>query len=214
MAYARRHHQELTLVRIEIDDLRTIFLQRGKETAERLLLHVSRLLRATIRKEDTAGRITLGGFALSLPAGEQQGIERMVGRVRAELVKPWVEIIGDAFPLKFSAAVLRPPLETGLSAQDALDQCQAKLAVVGEPQAARPEAIPPARPVPAAAATPPSQSPRPSVLIDPLLEQIERGNPQPALAGMPLVLRRLLPLLRLLNATQRDTLMRFLQQLK
>jgi hypothetical protein len=45
-----------------------------------------------------------------------------------------------------------------------------------------------------------------------MLEQIDRGNPQAAIAGMPLILRRLLPLLRLVTPTQRDTLIRFLQQ--
>jgi len=212
MAYARRHQQELTLVRIEIDELRAIFLQRGKETAEKLILQIAHLLRATIRKEDTAARIALGGFALSLPAGEPLGVERMVGRLRAEVAKEWAGIVGATFPLKLSAAVLRPPLESGLGAIEALQQCESKLAPWAEPGV-------PAAPAPAASAPAPlatrQAAPAGSALrIDPLLEQIERGNPQPAIAGMPLVLRRLLPLLRLLNATQRDGLIRFLQQLR
>jgi diguanylate cyclase (GGDEF)-like protein len=210
MAYARRHQHELVLVRIEIDDLRAIFLKQGKDAAERLLLHIAHVLRATIRKEDTAGRVALGGFALSLPAGEQDGIERMVGRMRAELAKQWAQIAGAAFPLKLSAAVLRPALETGLDAQEALDQCQAKLAVVGEP-GAHAQTLSPAQPSKTTPAPVPPGPPRP-LLIDPLLEQIERGNPQAAVAGMPLILRRLMPLLNLVNPTQRDALIRFLQQ--
>ena len=218
MAYARRHQQELTLVRIEIEDLRSIFLQRGKDTAERLLLQVAKSLRAAIRKEDSAGRIALGGFALSLPAGERQGVERMVARLRAELGEQSAQIAAGT--VRFSTGVSRPPLETGLSAQEALDQCQPTLtdaagaAVASAPTPVTIAATPTASSFPAPPAvapiTVPPAAPVP-LLIDPLLAQIERGNPQPAIAGMPLILRRLLPLLRLLSPTQRDGLIRFLQ---
>jgi len=218
MAYARRHQQELTLVRIEIEDLRSIFLQRGKDTAERLLLQVAKSLRAAIRKEDSAGRIALGGFALSLPAGERQGVERMVARLRAELGEQSAQIAAGT--VKFSTGVSRPPLETGLSAQEALDQCQPTLAdaagaapttptpvtIAAAPTVSSVSAPPAVAPITA----PPAAAPAP-LLLDPLLAQIERGNPQPAIAGMPLILRRLLPLLRLLSPTQRDGLIRFLQ---
>lgn len=248
MAYARRHAQELTLVRIEVEDLRSIFLRRGKETAERLLLNVAKSLRAAIRKEDTAGRIALGGFALSLPAGERQGVERMVARLRTDLAEQSASV--GAGPVRFGTGVSRPPLETGLSAQEVLDQCQPTLADTS------PSAVVPAAPVPAPVTAPappaaplvaptgvaaviappgvtPAVVPSPAapviappavtpaaapsavapgpLLIDPLLAQIERGNPQPAIAGMPLILRRLLPLLRLLTPAQRDGLIRFLQ---
>ena len=221
MAYARRHQQELTLVRIELDDFRPIFLQRGKDVGERLLVHVAKLLRATIRKEDTAGRTSLGGFALSLPAGDPSGVARMVSRVRADVAAQWTAIVGATFPVKLSAAVFKPPVETGLTAQEALDQCQAKLAPVPAnadvtPAVAvvAPAATPavPATPATATAiATPPSAPPTP-LRIDTMLEQIDRGNPQAVIAGMPLILRRLLPLLRLMNPTQRDGLIRFLHQ--
>jgi len=219
MAYARRHQQELTLVRIEIEDLRSIFLQRGKDTAERLLLQVAKSLRAAIRKEDSAGRIALGGFALSLPAGERQGVERMVARLRTELGEQSAQIAAGT--VKFSTGVSRPPLETGLSAQEALDQCQPTLAdaagaapaptptpvtIAAAPTVSSVSAPPAVAPITA----PPAAAPAP-LLLDPLLAQIERGNPQPAIAGMPLILRRLLPLLRLLSPTQRDGLIRFLQ---
>ena len=218
MAYARRHQQELTLVRIEIEDLRSIFLQRGKDTAERLLLQVAKSLRAAIRKEDSAGRIALGGFALSLPAGERQGVERMVARLRTELGEQSAQIAAGT--VKFSTGVSRPPLETGLSAQEALDQCQPTLAdaagaapttptpvtIAAAPTVSSVSAPPAVAPITA----PPTAAPAP-LLLDPLLAQIERGNPQAAIAGMPLILRRLLPLLRLLSPTQRDGLIRFLQ---
>jgi diguanylate cyclase (GGDEF)-like protein len=211
MAYARRHQQQLTLVRIELDDFRAIFLQRGKEAGEKLLAHIAKLLRATIRKEDTAGRVSLGGFALSLPAGDPAGVARMVSRVRADLAAQWTDIVGATFPVKLSAAVYKAPVETGLAAQDALDQAQAKLAPVAADASVAPvAAVSVSAPNPSTPSAPPT--PPAPLRIDAMLEQIDRGNPQAAIAGMPLILRRLLPLLRLTNPTQRDGLIRFLQQ--
>lgn len=199
MAYAHRHGQVLTLVRIEIDNFRTIFLQRGKDVGERLLMHVATLLRASIRKEDTAGRVTLGGFALSLPGGEPQGIEHMVERLRAEIAMDWPGIVGEGIPMALAAAVWQPPLESGRGAAETLD-------------GVKPVALS-SRGSTAPAPAPAKASPAPAPLrIDPLLDQIDRGNPQAAIAGMPLALRRLLPLLRLLTPAQRDGLIRFLQQ--
>src|SRR5688572_13179209 len=86
VAFARRHLQTLTLVRVEIAGLRDLFLARGKPAAEALVLHVSKLLREKIRPEDSAGRVGLGGFALSFPASQHEGVEAMVGRLTAQAV--------------------------------------------------------------------------------------------------------------------------------
>lgn len=222
IAYARRHHAVLTLVRMEIMDFRALFLRHGKESGERVLMHLSQMLRAHIRKEDTAGRISLGGFALSLPAGEIEGIERMVERFRAEAAAHSTDRFGD-FRIKLSAAILRLDVEVGPSAQDALDQCQAMLDAAPAESGARPiVAAPTSPPMPvrlsplpeisrAPGNTASASAPRP-LRLDPILDQLELGHPQPAMAGMPLILNRLLPLLRLLNPAQRTQLIRLLQQ--
>ena len=222
IAYARRHQRLLSLVRMEIDDFRMIFLQHGKATGERLLMQTAQLLRASIRKEDTAGRIGLGGFALSLPAGEHEGIERMLDRFRADVVEQTSNFIGG-LAIRFSTTILAIPVELGPNAQDALDQCQTMLDSAHE-KGVRPlaptqtSALKPVRvaPPPEAISAQANAAPvhaTPPLRLDPILDQIEQGHSKLAMAGMPLILRRLLPLLRLLNSTQRAQLIRFLQQL-
>jgi diguanylate cyclase (GGDEF)-like protein len=207
IAYARRHEQPLSLARIEIENFRAVFLQRGKDVGERLLKHVATHLRAAIRTEDSAGRVTLGGFALSLPASERQGIERMLERVRASIANDWASIVGDDIPMALAGAVWQPPLDSVSSAVEALDQARLLPLGAAEAVAAPPPKVPDTPQSAGAFAVPTP------LRIDPLLEQIDRGNTQPAIAGMPLVLRRLTPLLRLLTPTQRDGLMVFLRQL-
>ena len=221
IAYARRHHRLLTVVRLEIADFRSIFLRHGKQASERVLVHISHMLRAGIRKEDTAGRINLGEFALSLPAGEQEGVKRMVDRFRAEAIDLPAEVTGD-LRIRLDAAILRLDVAADPSAQDALDQCQAKpdSADVHDagPTVAKKAQQPIATPVPSlseAVRTPasPIAPPVPRVLrLDPILDQLDQGHSQPAVAGMPLILKRLLPLLGQMNATQRARLIVWLQQ--
>ncbi|MDZ4047991.1 MAG: response regulator, partial [Pseudoxanthomonas sp.] len=134
IAYARRHQQPLCLVRLEMIDFRRFFLYHGREVSEGLVLQVARLLRARIRKEDTAARIGLGGFALSLPGGDPAGIEGMIGRLRMELLgQPPIDENGDPIPVELGSAVLCPDLSLGQGAQAVMDQCQAMLEAAPAP---------------------------------------------------------------------------------
>jgi two-component system cell cycle response regulator len=218
ISYARRHQNELTLVKLEINEFRSIFLQRGKLQAEALIQHVAELLRTHIRKEDTAARIGLGGFALSFPAGKLDGIQGMVDRLRAEIIARPPEIQGQVLPIALSAAVIAPDVQSGISAEDALMQCEALLEEQGksvqEPPAKLPVAVAVAKPD-VAVAKPDVVVPVPSdepVQIDLLLDQIKLGNTQAALKNMPRIINRLVPLLRLLTAGQRNQLIQFLQK--
>jgi diguanylate cyclase (GGDEF)-like protein len=134
IAYARRHQHPLCLVRLEMVEFRRFFLYHGREVAEALVLQVARLLRGRIRKEDTAARIGLGGFALSLPGGDPVGIEGMIGRLRLELLgQPPVDENGEPIPVELGSAVLCPDLSLGQGAQAVMDQCQQMMAAVPVP---------------------------------------------------------------------------------
>lgn len=128
IAYSRRHQQPLSLVRIEIEDFRRFFLYYGRNVAEALVLQVARLVRARIRKEDTAARIGLGGFALSLPGGQAEGIAGMIGRLRAEIsAQAPKDEDGEVIEVALRAAVLAPDLTAGPNATTVFDACQALL---------------------------------------------------------------------------------------
>ncbi len=233
IAYARRHQQDLTLVRLEIDDFRAIFLRHGKEFAEALVVDVAQAIRKRIRREDTGARIGLGGFALSLPAGKADGIAGMVERLRAEVAQ--MSFPGAALTISVSAAVSNPDVQSGIPAQEALEHCQSLLAGPGSVTLQSPVAAPPIEtapagitvavvaadpsvslPVPSAVAPKEAVTPAvilPPILIDPFLDEIKLGQTRPAVEKMPLLLNRLLPLFRLLTPNQREHLIRFLQQM-
>jgi two-component system cell cycle response regulator len=127
LAYARRHHQALSIVRLEIDDFRRMFLNYGREVAESVVRQVAERLHARIRKEDTAARIGLGSFALSLPGGQAVGIAGMISRLRAELIEhaPTDEA-GLVIAITLSASVLGATPEMA-DAEAAFEACDALL---------------------------------------------------------------------------------------
>jgi diguanylate cyclase (GGDEF)-like protein len=227
IAYARRHQQAIAVTRVEIDDLRTIFLKRGKGVAEQMVMHVANLIRARIRKEDTAARVGLGGFAISLPGGHLEGSEEMRNWLHAEVAAHPPEVDGEPLPIALSTAVIGAELQHWPNAQEALDRCEALL----ESAPARPGMLsaPSTAPQPRRAAAVPTQTapgspPRESAAaqemsapellrLDPLLDQVKQGHTQEAIAKMPQVMQRLAPLLRLLTANQRAQLIRFLEKL-
>lgn len=241
IAYARRHQQPLSLVRIEIEDFRRFFLYYGRNVAEALVLQVARLVRARIRKEDTAARIGLGGFALSLPGGQAEGIAGMIERLRTEIsAQAPRDEDGKVIEVALRAAVLAPDLTAGPNATTVFDECQALLerTPVAEPSLRESPVSAPAPAVPsapvgpavaapavAAASAPPPSAPAPppekapetapaeALRLDPLLDQLASGDSQPLRQNLPGVINRLLPLFRLLSPNQRAQLVQFLQRL-
>jgi len=219
ISYARRHQQALSLLRLEIDDLRGLFLRHGKEAAERLLTHVAALLRANIRTEDSAARIGLGGFALSLPAVTAEAAQGLLQRLREEV------LAGSPLPLRVLGVRLG---DLGADAQAALEQAQAELersrpATSADGAAATSATVASPAPRPVAAPAPAPQNatvapPRPAAAdaaplrLDPILDAVARGEIAAAQPLMPQILQRLLPLLRLGTAAQRAGLARLLLQ--
>lgn len=225
MAYAGRHQQPLCLVRLEIEDFHRFFLHNGRDVAEGLVLQIARLLRGRIRKEDTGGRVGLGSFALSLPGGEAEGIAAMVARIQAEVTANPPLHEGEPVPVKLHAAVLSPLTDGVLSADEAMDACQARLDVARESGAPVLPAPPPsveapapgrAQPEPAAVPPTPEAAPTPAPAagpsVDAALELLQAGRAQELAPQLPGLIGRILPLLRLLGPKQRAQLIQFLSQ--
>jgi two-component system cell cycle response regulator len=238
IAYARRHVQELALMRVEIEDLVATFQDRGNEVVEQIVVHVSNLIRKRIREEDTAAHIGLGGFAISLPGGHLDGIEAMAARLHADAAAPWRGIPGQWFPITLRTAVVSTHDGAWVSTVDALERCEAELdrvrervpvpatpVVVERPQPAKSDATPalgatkaaePATaktaiktPEPAAAMTTATDA---SSRRDSLREQPEQVHAQVP-RKTPYLLQRLIVSLRLFGARQRARLTRFLRKL-
>ena len=116
IAYARRHRLELTLMRVEIDGLVATYERRGNEVVDQIVVHVANLIRKRIRKEDTAARIGLGGFAISVPGGQLDGVEAMAAYLHDQVAVTALEVDGQRVSISLSTAVISAEM-------DDLDKC-------------------------------------------------------------------------------------------
>jgi len=225
IAYARRHGDELALVRVEIDDMATTLQHLGDAVVEQIVLQVANLIRKRIRVEDTAGRIGRGSFAISLPGGHLGGIEAMAAFLHDQAAHA-LKVDGQVMLIALTTAVISTQQGVWKSTLDALDRSEAELERRRRrlPKPVVPKAAKPAQPV-ASEPTPSrieAKEAEPATLQAAPTEEASRLDElqfQPrqrrweAIKKKPNVLRRLLSFLRLHGARLRARLSRFLRKL-
>jgi len=64
IAYAQRHGQDLSLLRVDIDGFKKIYRAHGDEVGDRLIAWVANKLYSTARTEDTVARVSGAEFAI------------------------------------------------------------------------------------------------------------------------------------------------------
>jgi len=64
IAYAQRHGQDLSLLRVDIDGFKKVYRTHGDEVGDRLIEWVAKLLYSTARTEDTVARVSGAEFAI------------------------------------------------------------------------------------------------------------------------------------------------------
>ncbi len=221
IAYARRHGQGLALLRVQIDGLATLLQDRGNAVVEQIVLHVSQLVRKRIRDEDTAARLGLGSFAVSLPGGHEDGIEAMAANLHSQAAFNVLEIDGQRFPITLRTAVISAELEVWTSAAEALARSQAVLDRPRQPGPVPvvPKTVEPPQPAPAFAAT---RVPEPAMAQPPMRDasppapvrnQPRQRPTQEVLRKTSNVVQRLLSSLWVFGARQSARLVRFLKKL-
>ena len=226
IAYARRHGDELALMRVEIDDLAATQLSLGDAVVEQIVLQVANLIRKRIRVEDTAGRIGHGSFAISLPGGHLDGIEAMAAFLHDQAAHA-LKVDGQVMLISLTMAVISTRQGVWKSTLDALDRSEAELERTRQrlPKPAVPKGVKEPQPeVPAstpllaatreaepanAQATPTYEPPR----LDALRFKPRPRPTREVIEKKPNVWRRLLSFLRLHGARLRARMSRFLRKL-
>ena len=105
LAYAKRHHTELSLVRFDIDNFNEINERYGKNIAEQIVVKVASLINEGKREEDFASHLSLSHFSLLLPCSNAEGAELLVGRICQRVARLKLKMGSDVFSLRFSAGI-------------------------------------------------------------------------------------------------------------
>jgi len=81
----RNHRYPVSLIVVDVDDLKSINDNLGHLSGDDLLRRVARLLRSSFRSEDVVARIGGDEFAILLPDSDRKALERSIERLRHNL---------------------------------------------------------------------------------------------------------------------------------
>lgn len=102
LAYAKRHAQDLALLRIDFDNFRDVYRRYGDEGCDRIFVWLAGLMRANTRTEDTPARIRGGEFAILAPSCDRQEAAALAERLRSAVAQVPFDLDGTRVALTVS----------------------------------------------------------------------------------------------------------------
>ncbi len=115
LAYAKRHHNDLSIIRIDIDNFRSIYKKHGDQISDQILVWLAKIMVATSRTEDTVARIGGGEFAVLAPSSGRMEAAIFCERLRTAVIAEAFKNETVSIPLTISlglATLGRDPGET------------------------------------------------------------------------------------------------------
>lgn len=87
LAYAIRRNDDLSVVRIDVDNFKNIHDEHGNETAQKILIWVAAILKELTRTEDTISRDKGAEFSIIAPSAGRLEIAVLCERLRSDVAK-------------------------------------------------------------------------------------------------------------------------------
>lgn len=127
LAYATRHHAELSLLLVRIDKYKILYLRRGKQVAETLSRKLAETLCVDRRREDTVGRIALDVFGILLPSANLPGSKRVLHQLTEAIKQMEIRVDGEQVPFNVSFGLCNVDIRAGIRADEVLALAEAEL---------------------------------------------------------------------------------------
>lgn len=108
LAHARRSHQPLTVVFLDLDHFKKINDRHGHEVGDRALRLFAQALRAEVRESDLAGRLGGEEFAVLLRDTPLSDVHTLDQRLRNRLLPEALPSLGFGLPFSAGATELQP----------------------------------------------------------------------------------------------------------
>jgi diguanylate cyclase (GGDEF)-like protein len=83
IAYAKRHNSDVSVIRIDIDNFRSLYKKYGDQVCDQILIWLAKRLTASSRTEDTVARTGGGEFAILAPSSGRMEAAVLCERARA-----------------------------------------------------------------------------------------------------------------------------------
>ena len=119
-SFTSRHKLPLSVLSVEIDNYKHIFVKHGKILAEGLVKQLAKVVVKQIRQEDTAARISVAAIAVSLPTATSAGSNIFAERLREAIEKAQFKYNGKPLDITVSVAIFTPSSKLVLTAEEIL----------------------------------------------------------------------------------------------
>ena len=125
VSYANRYKSPLSLIFLDVDQLKAINDEFGHKVGDRALMTVAEALIAGTRSSDIVGRLGGDEFGILLPHADTGVARETAARLAAHIARAGFEVEGRRFPLSISYGV--HTLQEGESAEDVLAAADARM---------------------------------------------------------------------------------------
>ncbi|MFL0800142.1 MAG: diguanylate cyclase [Agarilytica sp.] len=197
LSFAARHESNLTMIAIEVDHYKDLFVRIGREGTEKVIKRVAKVLEDTFRKEDSISRVSLARYVVSMPMALTENAMEMANRICHTIETLKAKLDGKRIKITVSIGVSAVQVDSDLDANTLIGLSIAALenaSAAGASQICELTLEDYRKQL--------EEEARRSLSIDHLLEQINSGN-QLAIAGqIDAAIERLSPLFRVMSDQQ------------
>lgn len=85
ISHCLRHNEDMSLLRLDIDDFKKIYKQHGDDAIDQLLIWFAKALSQTVRTDDTVARIAGSAFAVLTPSTSRADALQLADRLRVTI---------------------------------------------------------------------------------------------------------------------------------
>jgi len=184
LSLALRHQTEVTLLVFKFDEFGPLLARVGEEVADKLMGMMAKLLAAKLRKEETLARLDGSSFGLILPS-PLPGSITLAERLRATIAAAKINFRGEQINLTASCGVACTSTEATYELHPLLDAATRRASVAHARGGNCIEA--------------PPLSPLSPIAVDAALELLSLGKIDAVRPHLANLMKRLEPLLKLVN---------------
>lgn len=116
MSFAARHESNLTMVAIEVDHYKDLFVRIGREGTEKVVTRVASVLQDAFRKEDSIARVSLARYMVSMPMSLTENAIEMANRICHTIESLKAKLDGKRIKITVSVGVSSVQVDSEMEA--------------------------------------------------------------------------------------------------
>ncbi|WP_018953952.1 response regulator [Thioalkalivibrio sulfidiphilus] len=128
LSFAIRHGNELSVLRIDVDQYDELFRKRGRQVADKVLVNISKIITGSVRREDTVARVGLSKFAVLMPGANEQVAREVASKIHDLNQKAGYRLGNTRFAMTVSAGLVTPALYENLQFDEVIKLAEARVA--------------------------------------------------------------------------------------